>query len=121
MVLARRSRPLGDAPAIGIGSQPIDDGNYLFTPEKKRAFLALEPGAAKYFHRWIGAEEFINGIERWCLWLGDCPPGELRRMPQAMKRVEAVKRFRLASRRAQTVAAASRPAHFGTELIPAQP
>ncbi|MDP1693318.1 MAG: class I SAM-dependent DNA methyltransferase [Burkholderiaceae bacterium] len=121
VVLARRSRPIGDVPAIGIGSQPIDDGNYLFTPEQKREFLALEPGAEKFFHRWIGAEEFINGIERWCLWLGDCPPGELRRMQHAMKRVEAVKRFRLASRRAQTVAAASRPAHFGTELIPAHP
>jgi len=121
VVLQRRSRPICDVPAIGIGSQPIDDGNYLFTPQEKAEFLALEPAAEKYFHRWIGSEEFINGIERWCAWFGDCPPHELRRMPQALARVEAVKKFRLASRRAQTVAAASRPALFGTELIPRAP
>ena len=121
VVLARRSRPICDVPAIGIGSQPIDDGNYLFTPEQKSAFLAAEPDAAPYFHRWIGSVEFINGVERWCLWLGDCPPAALRRMPNAMQRVQAVKTFRLASRRMQTVAAADRPAHFGTELIPRAP
>jgi hypothetical protein len=121
VVLPRRSRPICDVPAIGIGSQPIDDGNYLFTPEQKRDFLAVEPAAAKFFHRWIGSEEFINGIERWCLWLGNATPTELRGLPHAMRRVQAVKAFREKSRRAQTVAAASRPAHFGTELIPAHP
>ncbi len=48
--------------------------------------------------RWLGADEFLNGYERWCLWLGECPPGELRAMPEAMKRVQAVKAFRLASK-----------------------
>ncbi|MES2229438.1 MAG: DNA methyltransferase [Pseudomonadota bacterium] len=121
VVLARRSHPMGDVPEIGIGSQPIDDGNYLFTHAEKAAFLALEPSAARFFHRWIGAEELINGVERWVLWLGDCPPSELRRMPHALRRVEAVKAFRRSSRRAQTIAAAARPAHFGTELIPTAP
>ncbi len=66
-----RSKPLSDVPAIGIGSQPIDGGNYLFTPEEKAAFLSKEPAAEKYFHRWLGSQEFIRGIERWCLWLGE--------------------------------------------------
>lgn len=83
VVLPRRSKPLCDAPAIGIGNKPIDDGNYLFTAEEKAEFLKLEPGAAKWFRRWLGADEFINGYERWCLWLGDCPPGELRQMLHA--------------------------------------
>lgn len=118
VVLPRRSKPLCDAPEIGIGSQPIDDGNYLFTAEEKSDFVKLEPASRKYFHRWLGSEEFINGYERWCLWLGDCPPGDLRAMPESMKRVQAVKKFRLASKRAQTQKAAGAPTHFGTELIP---
>lgn len=121
VLLTGRSRPICDVPSIGIGSQPIDDGNFLFTPEEKRSYLDEEPVATRYFHPWIGSEEFINGIERWCLWLGDCPPDELRRLPLAMKRVDAVRTFRLRSKRPQTVAAASRPAHFGTELIPRRP
>jgi hypothetical protein len=120
-VLPRRTRPICDVPAIGIGSQPIDDGNFLFTPEQKREFLDLEPAAAKFFHPWIGSEEFINGIERWCLWLGNAMPAELRAMPQAMRRMQAVRTFREKSRRKQTVVAAARPAHFGTELIPEHP
>ena len=118
VLLPRRSRPICQVPAIGIGSQPIDNGNYLFTPEQKLAFLVEEPQAAPFFHRWIGSDEFINGVERWCLWLGNVPPTRLRTMPRALERVQAVKDFRLKSRRKQTLAAAQRPAHFGTELIP---
>ena len=72
LVLPRRSRPLCDVPQIGIGSQPIDDGNYLFTQEERDSFLKIEPSAAPFFHRWLGAIEFINGFERWCLWLAAC-------------------------------------------------
>ncbi|MFP5428629.1 MAG: class I SAM-dependent DNA methyltransferase [Gammaproteobacteria bacterium] len=121
VVLTRRSKPICPVPEIGIGSQPIDDGNYLFTTAERDAFLAREPKAKNYFHRWLGAVEFLNGHQRWCLWLGDCQPGELRAMPEAIARVDAVKKFRLASKRKQTLAAADFPAHFGTELIPTAP
>ena len=82
-VVANRQTPLCDVPAIGIGNKPIDDGNYLFTPAEKEAFLASEPEAAPLFRRWVGSKEFINGIERWCLWLGDCPPHQLRQLPRS--------------------------------------
>ncbi|MEW6646654.1 MAG: DNA methyltransferase [Pseudomonadota bacterium] len=121
IILPRRTRPISQIQEIGIGSQPIDDGNFLFTTEEKDEFLRIEPAAEKYFHRWLGSVEFINGYERWALWLGDCPPQELRQLPESMKRVDAVRKFRLASKRKQTVAAASSPTHFGTELIPTQP
>ena len=87
VVLARRSKPICDVPEIGIGNKPIDGGNYLFTTEERDAFIAREPASAKWFRRWLGADEFLNGYERWCLWLGDTPPAELRAMPEAMKRV----------------------------------
>jgi hypothetical protein len=118
VVLPRRSNPICKVPGIGIGNKPIDGGNYLFTPEEKTEFLKLEPGAEKYFRRWLGADEFINGYERWCLWLGDCPPAELRKMPEAMKRVEAVKNFRLASKSAPTRTLAETPTRFHVENMP---
>lgn len=121
VVLPRRSLPICAAPLIGIGNKPIDDGNYLFTTEERDAFIALEPASAKWFRRWLGAVEFINGYERWCLWLGDCSRSELRAMPEAIKRVQAVKTARLASRSAPTQKLASTPTRFHVEFMPRQP
>lgn len=121
VVLTRRSTPICNVPEIGIGNKPIDDGQYLFTPEERDEFLKREPKAAKYFRRWLGADEFLNGYERWCLWLGDCPPNELRQMPEAMARVEAVKRSRLASKSAPTRKLAETPTRFHVEFMPTEP
>ncbi len=121
VVLPRRSTPICDVPEIGIGNKPIDDGNYLFSTEKRDAFVAAEPASAKWFRRWLGADEFLNGYERWCLWLGDCPPAELRAMPDAMKRVQAVKAFRAASKSAPTQRLAVTPTRFHVENMPRTP
>lgn len=58
--ITNRQRPLCDVPAIGIGNKPIDNGNYLFTPEEMEEFLRAEPQARPYFRPWLGAEEFIQ-------------------------------------------------------------
>jgi len=118
VVLPRRSRPICDVPEIGIGNKPIDDGNYLFTNDEMIAFVRSEPNASKWFRRWLGADEFLNGNVRWYLWLGACPPAELRRMPEVIKRVEAVTRFRRASRSAPTRKLADTPTRFHVENIP---
>jgi hypothetical protein len=118
VTLPSRSRPICDVPEIGIGNKPIDDGNYLFSPAERDAFVTVEPQARRYFRRWLGADEFINGIERLCLWLGDCPPELLRRMPEAKKRVEAVRRFRLASKSEPTRRLAQTPTRFHVENMP---
>jgi len=94
IVLFRRRRPLCDVPAIGVGNKPIDGGFYLFDAEQKAEFVGREPLSEQFFRRWIGSKEFINGLERWCLYLKDCPPGVLRSMPHAMARVQAVQKFR---------------------------
>jgi hypothetical protein len=116
--LPRRSKPICDVPSIGIGSQPIDDGNFLFTTQEKKEFLQLEPAADQWFRRWLGADEFLNGYERWCLWLSHCPPSQLRAMPEVLKRVQAVKVFRAKSSRKQTLEAANTPVALATEMIP---
>jgi hypothetical protein len=92
--LRKRSTPLCISPSIGIGNKPIDGGYYLFTPEEKAAFVAVEPASEVYFRRWIGSDEFISNVERWFLWLRDAKPEALRRMPQTLKRIEAVQNFR---------------------------
>ena len=115
-----RNKPLCNVPEIGIGSQPIDNGNYLFTKEEMESFLKIEPTAEKWFKPWYGSDEFINHKLRYCLWLGNCPPNELRKMPNCIKRMDAVRQFRLGSKRAATVKSADTPTHFFTENMPTE-
>lgn len=113
-----RTTPLCDIPKIGIGNKPIDGGFYLFTEEEKNAFIKKEPQAEKWFRPWIGAHEFINRYFRYCLWLGECPPNELRKMPECLKRVQAVRDYRLSSPSASTVKLADTPTRFHVENMP---
>lgn len=111
--------PLQDGiPEIGIGNKPIDGGNYLFKPDEMEDFIKHEPAAAKYFHPWFGAEEFIKGKRRYCLWLGDLPLNEIKKMPLCWERVEAVKNYRLASKSAGTRKIAATPTRFHVENFP---
>lgn len=116
--IENRNKPLCDVPEIGMGNQPIDDGNYLFEHQEMLDFLATEQGAEPYFRKWYGSQEFINQKPRYCLWLGECSPAVLRSLPQCLKRVEAVREYRLTSTRASTVKLADRPTHFQTENMP---
>ncbi len=118
IIIRSRQKPLCGVPEIGIGNQPIDGGFYLFTTEEKEVFLQKAPAAAPYFRRWLGSDEFLNGWERWCLWLGDCPPEQLQKMPEALRRVEAVREYRLLSKRAATSRLADTPTRFQVENMP---
>jgi hypothetical protein len=102
VVIPVRSRPLCNVPPMLYGSKPVDDGNFLFTDDEKVEFLRLEPQAEKYFRPLLSAKEYLSGRRRWCLWLKDALPNELRAMPRVMARIEAVKRFRLESDKAPT-------------------
>jgi len=113
-----RNHPLCDVPEIGIGNKPIDGGYYLFTKEEMDAFIASEPKSAKYFHPWYGAREFINQDPRYCLYLANCPPSELRSMPECLARVEAVRNYRLSSPSAGTRKIAETPTRFHVTNIP---
>jgi hypothetical protein len=95
--ITSRSKPLCNVPPMSFGNMPLDGGHLLLSDEEKDAFVKLEPNAEKYIKPLISAREFLNGMRRWCLWLTDAEPGELRKMPEVLKRVEAVKQFRLAS------------------------
>ena len=113
-----RGKPICDVPEIGIGNKPIDDGNYLFSKEEMDRFVEKEPLSEKCFHPWYGAAEFIHRKPRYCLWLGDCSPAELNKMPECMKRVQAVRDYRLKSPSAGTRKLAERPTRFHVENMP---
>ena len=76
---------------------PRDGGGFVLTDEEREEFIKKEPLSAKWIHPYIGAYEFINNKSRWCLWLLGANPHELKQCPMVMKRVEAIREFRLAS------------------------
>ena len=116
--ISSRTKPIEDIPEIGIGNKPIDGGNYLFSKKDKEEFVKKEPQSSEWFRLWYGSYEFINRKPRYCLWLGECSPHILRKMPNCLKRVEAVKNFRLASRSAGTRKIAEKPTRFHVENMP---
>lgn len=113
-----RNKPLCNAPEIGIGNKPIDGGNYLFSKEEMLEFIEKEPKSAAYFHPFYGAYEFINQKPRYCLYLGNCSPAELRSMPLSYERVINVREYRLQSPSAGTRKIAYTPTHFHVENMP---
>ncbi|MCD7920430.1 MAG: N-6 DNA methylase [Clostridiales bacterium] len=120
VIIEERAKPLCDVPAIMRGSQATDDGNYLFTLEEKTAFLAVEPQSEKYFKRFMMGREFINNIERWCLWLPNATPDELKQCPKVREQIKKVRDFRSTSKNAQTRKAAEFPQRFGQYRPPTE-
>ena len=113
-----RNKPLCNVPEIGIGNKPIDGGFYLFEKDEMSDFLKKEPSAKKYFRPWYGSREFINQKSRYCLWLGECTPAELKAMPLCLERVKAVREYRLASPSTGTIKIADKPTRFHVENMP---
>lgn len=99
---ARKAPICEYAPVMITGNMPRDDGGLILTADERDELLRREPRAEKFIRRYMGAEEFINNIPRYCLWLVNATPGELYSMRAVMKRVKAVKKFRLASKREAT-------------------
>lgn len=101
-IVISRNTSICEVPQMSTGSTPVDDGNFLFTQNEKELFEKEEPLSKKYLKKIIGAHEFINNETRYCLWLKDCPPNELKSMPLVIERIEKIKKYRLASKKAAT-------------------
>ena len=111
--LVSRRQSICPVPPVVFGSMPNDGGHLFLDDEEKTALLQECPTAAAWVRPFLGADEFINNIPRWCLWLQDCSPAQLRAMPAVMQRVQKVKALRAASSRAATQALAATPTLFG--------
>ncbi|OQW83671.1 MAG: class I SAM-dependent DNA methyltransferase [Nitrosomonas sp.] len=111
-VIAKRQTPLTNTPVMRYGNKPTDDGNYILSDDERAQLISEYAECAKYIRPYLGAEDFINSKSRWCLWLKDIQPNELRSMPKIHARVERVKTFRLASSAEPTRKAANTPTLF---------
>ena len=107
-----RSAPLCDVPPMRFGSMPRDGGGFILTPEEKEKLLKEEPLAQKWVRPYIGATEFLNRKERYCLWLVGANPSEILKCPTVKARIEAVRDFRAASKAAGTRKFAETPMVF---------
>ncbi len=108
-----RKKSVSDVPEMLFGSMPNDGGNFILTRQEKDELIRKDLNAARFIRLFLGADEFINKKERYCLWLADASPSEIRRNPDLLKRIENVRNLRLESKREATRKLADIPTLFG--------
>ena len=113
LVILKRRNPICNVSNISFGSMPNDGGNFILNDKEKKEFLEIEPNALKFIKPLISAREFLNGRNRWCLWLVDIKPNEFKNLKEIQTRVENVKILRLNSTRIATQKLADFPTLFG--------
>ena len=89
--------PLCDVPQMNFGNQPRDGGHFVLSEEEKNELIQLEPSIVRWIRPYIGAEEFIKQKSRYCLWLREAQPTDIKQSKILYERVLAVREFRLAS------------------------
>ncbi len=112
VVLLSRTNPICNVPPMKYGSKPVDDGNLIIEDCELDEFIKNDYRVKKFIRPLISSKEYLNGKKRWCLWLKDISPAELRSIPSILKRVESVKKFRLKSKKEPTREAANFPTLF---------
>lgn len=105
-IVAARRQPTNRLPEMVFGTRAVDGGNLIFSTAERASLLATHPDAAQYLRRFIGATEFLGGIDRYVLYLDDTNVGEARTIPEIARRLERVTEVRLKSpeRRTQELA-----------------
>jgi len=120
VLLPSRTDPPAGIPQIKKGSQPTDGGNLILNDEARRALLADEPGASKWLRPYMGGDELIAGTHRWCLWLKEASPTDLKALPAVRARMALVRKARAASPTLSVRNFASHPALFTQDRQPAK-
>ncbi|MBT3690417.1 MAG: class I SAM-dependent DNA methyltransferase [Campylobacteraceae bacterium] len=113
LIVEKRRKPICNVPNISFGSMPNDGGNFLLTDEEKTELIQNEPLSDKYIKPLLSAREFLNAKNRWCLWLEDLNPNDLKSMPLVKQRIENVRNLRESSTREATKKLAEYPMLFG--------
>ncbi len=118
VILPSRIATPSGLPQLIKGSQPTDGGYLILTEAEKEELLTKEPQAEKWIRQYIGGEELINGTLRYCLWLKDASPDELKAMPHVLQRLKAVAEWRLTSATASVRDYSAMPALFTQDRQP---
>lgn len=116
--IEKRARPISSVAAMHRGSQPTDDGNLILIKEEMEALVKKEPLSQKYIRKYMSGKDFINRQPRYCLWLENADPSELRQCPSIVKRIDAVRAFREKSKKAATRKKAETPMLFDENQQP---
>ena len=112
VILSAREHPICNVSEMIYGSKPADGGFLLLSEEGKEELIKENPLAQKWIRPFLGSREFITGEKRWCLWLVDASPNELRKCKLIMDRIDNVRNFRLHSKAASTKKASNIPTLF---------
>lgn len=110
--IERQAKPLCNVPEMIFGNKPVENGNLIMTIEEKLEYVKKEPQGEKFLRPFLAAKDFIDRKPRWCFWLVDASPAELKACPRLMKRIENVKTFRLQSAKVATQKLADYPTLF---------
>ncbi|MDR1399040.1 MAG: N-6 DNA methylase [Treponema sp.] len=111
--IQKRNTPLCDVSEMVFGSMPNDGGNFLLAEEEKKEMLEKEPGIKELIRPFLGADEFINNIPRYCIWLKDVSPAKYQKSKELQRRIAEVKKLRANSAREATRKLADFPTLFG--------
>ena len=112
ILVEKRATPICDVPRMIAGNKGVKCLPLMLDKEEKEDLVKKEPLSEKYIKKMIGSAEFINNIDRYCLWLVNCSPSELKNMPEVLKRVQATREERLSSTDKQAQALANQPSLF---------
>ena len=113
-----RKTPLCDVPQMNFGNQPRDGGHFILSDEEKNELIAQYPALTRWIRQYVGAEEFIKRKLRWCLWLRDATPMDIKQNKILYERVNAVREFRLSSSAKTTIGYAKVPHSFAQVTQP---
>ena len=118
LTVKEEASPINGFRRLVVGSQPIDDGNYILDSNERKILLKAEPEAASFIRPFVGAREFLRNGERWIITLHDATPEQISRMPRIRERIAFVREFRKRSKRASTQKLAQNPMLWQVNVIP---
>ena len=122
VTVREESAPVNGLPRLISGSQPIDNGQYIFSSEQARdEFLSVEPAAGPFLRPYVGGLDYLRNRKRWILALHDASPNVLAAMPKVRERIASVREFRSRSKRKQTLMLADYPTRYNVNVIPTAP
>jgi hypothetical protein len=113
LVVLKRTHPINNAPELSFGNMPNDGGHLLLSESERQELIAAEPAAIDFIRPFIGPDEFLYNVSRYCLWLLNASPAVLRACPIVLRRIDGVRKHREQSKRPTTKELAATPSVFG--------